>query len=173
MNKYLLTGQESERLLFRKLKQSDFNTWLAFHQDPRSFQFWNGMPKDPNEACQHWFDKAFYRYENKLGGMNVLIDKNTQEFIGQCGLLVQTVTETEELEIGYSMLPKFWRQGYATEAAKKCKLFAAENKFAKSLISIIHIDNIPSQKVALNNGMHLDKTTVYQNNPVHIYRVNI
>jgi ribosomal-protein-alanine N-acetyltransferase len=171
MSKLLLTGEETERLTFRKLEQADFNTWLAFHEEPLSFQFWKGMPKDPIEACQHWFDKAFSRYDNNLGGMNVLIDKRTNEFIGQCGLLVQTVDNIQELEIGYSILPKHWKKGYATEATQKCKTYAIENDLAKSLISIIHIKNIPSQKVAINNGMRLDKTTVYNDNPTHIFRV--
>jgi len=173
MNNYLLTGQETVRLRFRKLERDDFETWLPFHQDPRSATFWEGMPEDPIEACKHWFDKAFHRYENELGGMNALIDKKTDEFIGQCGLLVQTVDGIRELEVGYSVLPKYWRKAYATEAAQKCKAFAKKNTFAKSLISIIHVDNIPSQKVAINNGMHLDKTTVYDNNPVHIFRVQL
>jgi len=103
MNKYLLTGQESERLRFRKLERNDFDTWLTFHEEPRSFEFWGGMPKDPIEACEHWFEKAFHRYENELGGMNVLINKNTDAFIGQCGLLVQIVDGIQELEVGYSI----------------------------------------------------------------------
>lgn len=173
MNTLLLTGEETERLIFRKLELTDFDTWLAFHEEPLSFQFWEGMPKDPMEACQHWFDKAFSRYDNDLGGMNVLINKETNEFIGQCGLLVQIVDNIQELEIGYSILPKHWKKGYATEAAQKCKVYAIENNLAQSLISIIHIKNIPSQKVAINNGMRLDKTTVYNDNPTHIFRIVI
>ncbi len=168
---YLLEGQESARLKYRKLEKNDFDVWLPFHQNQEGNQFWVGLPEDPSKACEHWFKKAFHRYEKNLGGMNALIEKNTHQFIGQCGLLVQTVDGVEELEIGYSILPKYWRNGYATEAAQKCKEFARENNFAKSLISIIHVDNIGSRKVALNNGMHLDKTTVYDANKVDIYRI--
>ncbi|MGS0524795.1 GNAT family N-acetyltransferase [Zobellia nedashkovskayae] len=158
-------------MLFRKVHPSDFEAWLPFHEDKRSSEFWEGLPSDPKIACQEQFDRIFERYENNLGGMNALISKTSGEFIGLCGLLKQTVDEVDELEIGYSILPKYWKQGYASEAAIKCKNYAKEQSLAKSLISIIHINNLPSQKVALKNGMYLDKTTTYHNNPVHIFRV--
>lgn len=172
MSKFLLENQTSDRLIFRRLKPSDFEDWLPFYHDPRSTQYWEGLPADPIEACTSQFDRIFERYEANLGGMNALISKESGELIGICGLLVQTVDEIKELEIGYSVLPKFWLQGFAFEAAQKCKEFAFKNNFTESLISIIHVANIPSQKVAQKNGMHLDKTTSYKNNPVHIFRVN-
>lgn len=171
MSKYLLDNQTSDRLLYRKLTDSDFQDWLPFYNDPRSTQYWDGLPKDPVEACKAQFERVFERYQNDLGGMNALILKESGKLIGICGLLVQTVDNVQELEIGYSILPNYWLKGLASEAARKCKAFAFENNFSDSLISIIHVDNIPSQKVAINNGMYLDKTTVYKNNPVHIFRV--
>ncbi|RDY60831.1 GNAT family N-acetyltransferase [Flagellimonas nanhaiensis] len=172
MAKFLLENQTTERLQFRNLLPSDFETWLPFYHDPRSTQYWEGLPADPIEACQAQFARIFERYEENTGGMNALVLKTTGELVGICGLLVQTVDGIEELEIGYSVLPHFWQQGFAIEAAQKCKTYAFEHNFTDSLISIIHVDNIPSQKVALKNGMYLDKTTVYRDNPVHIFRVN-
>ena len=172
MPKYLLENQSSERLLFRELKPSDFEDWLPFYHNPKSTQFWDGLPIDPIEACQTQFDRVFERYEHNLGGMNALLLKETGDLVGICGLLVQEVDGIEELEIGYSVLPKFWLRGFALEAAQKCKDFAFTNDFSDSLISIIHVDNVPSQKVALKNGMRLEKTTIYKDNPVHIFRVH-
>jgi RimJ/RimL family protein N-acetyltransferase len=82
------------------------------------------------------------------------------------------VDDIQELEIGYSILPKFWNQGYATEAARKCKEHAFQNDFSDSLISIIHIKNIQSEKVARKNGMELDKKTIFKEMPVNIFRIN-
>lgn len=168
---YLLTGEESERLYFRKVQLSDFECWLPFHEDPSSSEFWSEENLSPKAACQKWFDNTFNRYKNNLGDMNALIDKNTGALIGQCGLLKQTIDNIQEVEIGYSLLPIFRNLGYATEAAIKCKSFAFEHKLAQSLVSIIHIENKASQHVAIKNGMSLDKTTTYKNNPVHIFRV--
>ncbi len=168
---YLLEGEESERLLYRKLVESDFDAWLAFHEDPSSMQYWPAPYEEPDVACRTWFDKVFYRYENNLGGHNALIEKESAKLVGMCGLLIQTVDDIEELEIGYSLLPEFRKMGFASEAAIRCREYAAKNDLRDSIISIIHEDNVPSKKVALKNGMHLDKTTTFKGIPVEIYRV--
>jgi len=167
----LLEGEHSDRLLFRKVVEDDYEHWLPFYHNPKSTQYWEGLPEDPVNACNQQFQRIFERYELGLGGMNALVLKETNELVGLCGLLVQEVDEKKELEIGYSVLPNHWRKGYAIEAAAKCKAFAQLHQLSKSLISIIHIANIPSQKVALKNGMHLSSSTTYKNNPVHIYRL--
>jgi RimJ/RimL family protein N-acetyltransferase len=174
--KYSLEGQETERLLFRRITEQDFDTWLAFCKYPDSLKYIFSREQlkveDPIEHCRIWFNKVFHRYENGLGGMNALIEKQTGEFVGQCGLLIQTIDDTEELEIGYSLMPSFRGKGYASEAAKKCKDFAFENHYATSLISVIVPENIDSIKVALENGMRLEKTTISNGDMVNIYRVN-
>jgi RimJ/RimL family protein N-acetyltransferase len=173
--KYSLEGQESERLLFRRITENDFDTWLEFCKYPDSLKYIFSQKQlaneDPIERCKFWFERVFYRYENGLGGMNALIDKTTNEYVGQCGLLIQTIDNVQELEIGYSIMPLHRGKGYATEAAKKCKLFAFENQFSDSLISTIHIENKASANVAIANGMKLEKTTVSKGDPVHIYRI--
>lgn len=172
MEDYLLDGYESQNLVYAKVTPAHFESWLPFYHNPKSTAFWEGLPEDPVVACQQQFDRIFERYQEKSGGMNALLLKDTLDLVGLCGLLVQTVDGIEELEIGYSVLPKYWQRGFAFEAAQKCKQVAFEKQWSPSLISIIHVDNLPSRKVALKNGMVLDKSTTYKNNPVDIYRVS-
>lgn len=172
MNNYLLEGQETDRLFFRKLQRTDFEAWLGFHQDKRTSEFWNGLPNNPQVACEQDFARTFYRYKNNLGGKQAVILKSTSELIGLSGLLVQEVDGVQEIEIAYSLLPKYWGKGYASEAAEMCRRHAFEHLNVTSLISIIQINNVPSQKVALNTGMLLEKLTEYGGNQVHIYRIN-
>ncbi len=173
MINYLLEGKETKRIIFRKLVPADFNQWLPFHQDPLSSVHWSGEHSDPHVACQNWFDATFYRYEKNMGGMNILMNKEKNYLIGQCGLLIQTVDGIQELEIGYSILPKYWNQGYATEAGRKCLEHVFDNRLSRSVIAIIHVKNIVSQKVAKNLGMSVDKITYYKTNPVYIFRINV
>ncbi len=168
--KYLLTNQETQRLKFRLLEPYDFNVWVDLFKEENVAEFLEmDIKSTPVELCQKWFDKSFHRYDNELGGMNVLIDKETNQFIGQCGLLVQTIEDVDRLEIGYSILPKFWNQGFAYEAASKCKNFAFENNYTDSLISVVHVNNIGSEKVALKNGMTFEKKI---NNNFNVFSIH-
>jgi ribosomal-protein-alanine N-acetyltransferase len=154
---YLLTDHETERLKFRLLTADDFEAWVPLFEANDVALFLEMDPKlSPRELCQKWFDKSLHRQENNLGGMNGLIDKATNQLVGQCGLLIQTVQDIERLEIGYSILPQFWGKGYASEAAAKCKDYAFTNNLADSLISQVHVNNIASEKVALKNGMTIE-----------------
>ena len=78
-----------------------------------------------------------------------------------------------EVNISYGIERQYWGKGYATEAAIKCKEFAFENNFADSIISIIHPDNTPSEKVALNNGMKLHKKVdgQFHGMPANIFQI--
>jgi len=155
---YLLTGQETERLKFRILQPDDFDTWLPMFKADNIAKFLDlDATLSEFELCKQWFEKAFNRYDHNLGGMNVLIDKKSDQLVGQCGVLVQMVEDIERLEIGYSVLPKFWGRGYASEAALKCKNYAFEHNFSDVLMSMIHVDNISAKKVALRNGMTFEK----------------
>jgi ribosomal-protein-alanine N-acetyltransferase len=169
--KYLLHDQESERLVFRAVQESDFPAWLAFHQDPRTSEHWISQKESPERECEKWYEKQRYRYENNLGGMNALVAKEHGRLVGYCGLLVQMVDENIELEIAYSLLPEFWNKGYALEAAKHCKDFAFRHNLAPSLISIISLSNVPSANVARKIGMEIEKTTTYNDNTVHVFRI--
>lgn len=172
-SKLILEGQETARLRFRNVREDDFDTWLQFCEDPSSLQyFWfaDGI-EDPKEKCRIWFERVFNRYKNELGCLNVLIDKASGEFVGKCGLLLQTVDDIKELEIGYSMMPQHRQKGYASEAAKYCRDYAFSNNLTDSLISIIHPDNASSANVARKNGMTVDKQTMFNTSPANIFRI--
>jgi ribosomal-protein-alanine N-acetyltransferase len=169
---YSLQGQASARLDFHPVSEVDFAEWLPFYQDPRSSAHWSyASAEEPAVRCQQWFASQRYRKANQLGGLNTLREKGSSALVGYCGLLVQTVDGLPELEIGYSLLPSHWGRGYATEAALTCKAFANTHHLAQSVISIISMTNVASQRVALNLGMHVEKVTWYAANEVSIFRV--
>jgi RimJ/RimL family protein N-acetyltransferase len=170
--RYLLEGQKSKRLSYRKLEETDFNWWMEFASHPEAIRYFDFSENiNPDDFCRLWFNKVFDRYKNDTGGYNVLVEHENGEPVGMCGLLVQEVDDIKELEIGYSLHPAFWGKGYASEASQKLRDFAFANNFADSLISIVHVDNSRSANVALRNGMTPEKTTTFKGIPVNIFRI--
>ena len=168
---YLLNGQETGRLIFRNVSLDDHNERIEFFKDPGTSIHWQYEKEDPETECRKWYEKQLQRYANNEGGMNALIEKASGKLVGHCGLLKQKVDDTDEVELAYSLLPAFWNKGYATEAAIKCRAYAFANDLSPSLISIISLTNIPSEKVAIKVGMRLDKPTFYKGNAVNIFRI--
>ena len=166
-----LLNLSSQRLNFRKLTSKDVSEWMEFFGSDKALEF---LPFEKNnkDQCADWINRQiFVRYPLDDLGLYAVIEIESGKLIGQCGLLRQEVDGKEELEIGYHLIPRFWKKGYATEAAVAFKNFAFQNNLAESLISIIHIDNINSQKVAERNGMKQEKQTVFREMPIYIYRI--
>jgi RimJ/RimL family protein N-acetyltransferase len=67
-------------------------------------------------------------------------------------------------------MPKFWGNGYATEAARAVKS-EGFRRGAKSIISLIHTGNVPSQKVAIRNGMMNEKNVTFKGFDLFVFRV--
>ena len=83
MMKFLLINQETDRLKFRQLEDSDFENWLELFNDDETAQLL-GMTEynSPRKKKKKWFEWTFDRYENNLGGQNVLISKEDNKLIG-------------------------------------------------------------------------------------------
>jgi len=70
----------------------------------------------------------------------------TGEFVGVCGLRPYRPAE-DIMELGFHLLPKFWGQGLATEAARAVILYAFDKYSAKKLAAGHHPENLTSKKV--------------------------
>lgn len=151
---------ETNRLLLRKLTQSDFNDLCRILQDEDVMYAYEGAFND--EETQNWLDKQLTRYQEDGFGLCAVILKETGEMIGQCGLTMQDIPGERGLEIGYLFRKEYWHKGYATEAAIACKEYGFQVLKAEKVYSIIRDSNTASQNVAKRNGMVYEGTIVKQ-----------
>lgn len=164
---------ESSRLITRFLKPSDISIWADFYEDKDAVEFFSSFGLKSNiEQAKYMIDKQLDRYSNNRFGHQALIEKETNNFIGVCGLLTQEVDNIVEIEVGYHIFKKYWGKGFAPEAAKLFIDYAFENDLTNSVISVIDTRNLKSQKVAEKNGLIREKQTKYSDGEdVYIYRI--
>ena len=84
------------------------------------------------------------------GGLWCIRSRSTSDFLGLV-LLLYTDDDTE-VEFGYRLLPKFWSQGYATEAGRAVVNHAFGDLGLTALCAIVHPDNLASSTVAKKLG---------------------
>ena len=165
-----LVELQSERLRFEPYTISDFYFVKSLLQDPRVMRFISpdGKPYSDEQTIE-WFERQLARYETgRQTGLLKLMTHDKDEPIGHAGTLLQELDGSMELEVGYWLSPKHWHMGYGREAAARLMQYAF-SQGEKEIISLIHPDNIPSQRVAKANGLHWDRDTEYEGMMVSVY----
>ncbi len=142
---------ETPRLILREMNQGDFPALCAILQDGEAMYAYEGA--FDNAEVQAWLDRQMDRCRRWGFGLWAAVLRQSGEMIGQCGLTWQPWREGEVLEVGYLFQRAFWHRGYATEAARACMDYAFQALGAEEVCSIIRDTNLPSQRVALRNGM--------------------
>lgn len=142
---------ETPRLQLREMSFADMQPLAAILQDERVMYAYNGAFSE--EETLAWMQKQLRRYREFGFGLWAVLKRDTGEMIGQCGITMQEYRNTQVPEIGYLFAYKHWHQGYATEAAIACREYGFKTLHFDALYSIIRDTNIPSQNVALRNGM--------------------
>lgn len=142
---------ETRRLLLREMTREDCPALCAILQDPQVMYAYEHAFSD--EEVRQWLDRQLARYARYGFGLWAVIERASGQLIGQCGLTMQDWSGREVLEIGYLFRRDRWHRGFAIEAASACKAYAFETLCAQEVFSIIRENNLPSQRVALRNGM--------------------
>ncbi|WP_124099408.1 GNAT family N-acetyltransferase [Ruminococcus sp. Marseille-P6503] len=142
---------QTERLILREMTMGDFTDIAAILKDERAMYAYEHGFSD--SEVSEWIQRQLDRYEKYGFGLWAVILKESGELIGQCGITMQDAGGREVMEIGYLFNRRFWHNGYACEAAGACRSYAFEKLGAQEICSIIRTNNLPSQRVAIRNGM--------------------
>ena len=159
------------RLRFERVTQAHVVEWTSFFEGNAFIHF---IGQDPSLApavlAQMWVDRQMKRYAENGHGHLAAYDENN-ELVAMSGLLRRDLDEGEWTEIAYSVKPKHWGKGYATEMAKHWLKYGMEVRKEERLISLIHADNIASKKVAQKAGLQYVRDTVCKAMPANVYAI--
>ena len=160
---------DTERLVLRKMEIADTDYLMGIFSDPVAMRYYPGT-KSRQEA-EAWVRWTLDSYRDHGFGQWVAILKDSGDFAGQCGLTVQEVEGTEEVEIGYLFLRKYWGRGLASEAAVAARDHGFRTLGYGRLISLIDPGNLASRRVAEKVGMKLEKEVEKWNKNICVYTI--
>ena len=159
---------ETKRLILRYFIPSDIDRLAKIVADPEVMRFSETGVKNRAQA-EDFLDWMLYHYQKYGFGLYAVIDKESSELIGYCGLLLWTLDNHREMEIGYRLATDYWGRGLATEAAKAVRDYGWQLTKSDRIICIIEPTNYNSIRVAEKLGMKYEKDTVFKNIKVRIY----
>lgn len=143
---------ETERLLLRQWKQSDFETYAAYYENAETAHYVGGV-MDRQKAWRHMASLAGH-WALKGYGIWAVEEKASTKLVGAIGLWQPE--GWPELEVGYWLVAEAQGKGYAKEAVLKAREFAYGELGAKTLVSYIDPSNEASKYVATSVGAKND-----------------
>ena len=146
----------TERLILRPITQDDFANWRSILSDAETMKHYPAPYDDA--GVQRWISWTLDNYDRYGFGLWAIILKDTGEFIGDCGITMQSINGQTLPEIGYHIHKAHWRKGYASEAARCCMAYAFDTLGFPAVYSYMTDSNAASYGVALKNGMKLVET---------------
>jgi ribosomal-protein-alanine N-acetyltransferase len=142
---------ESERLVFRRLKESDAPEVFKLRSNPENMKYIpRPLLKNEEEALAMIHMMNAKIDENTDINWGVCL-KNTDTIIGFMGFY-RTQPEHYRTEIGYMVLPEYEGKGYVTEAVKTMLNYAFNSAGFNTVNAVIDPANSGSEKVLLKNG---------------------
>jgi len=151
-----MTPPATRRLHLRLLRDSDLPALSEMFADPEVMRFGLHGTLTPEQTVD-WLRDHRERFDpDGPWGFRALIVKDTGEYAGHAGLLNQTVEGVDYPEVGYWLHRAHWGKGYATEAARAFRDHAFEVRGFDHVVSLILPANLPSQAVAVRNGMEFE-----------------
>ena len=146
---------ETERLVLRRLTLNDAPFIVELLNEPSFLRYIGDRGVKTLQDARHYLLKGPIASYAVLGfGLYLVFVKDTGDPIGICGLLKRETLS--DVDIGFALLPRFCRQGFASEAAAAVLKHAREDFGLKRVVAITSPDNGASARVLERIGLRFE-----------------
>ena len=129
---------QTDRLQLRQLEQSDAGFILRLVNEPSWLRFIGDRNVHSVADAQTYLREGPQRMYEQFGFGLWLVERRADGVpMGMCGLIKRETLD--DIDIGFALLPEFWRCGYAFEAA------AATLRHARKALGLARVVAITSQ----------------------------
>lgn len=160
---------ETERLVLRMLRESDFESYAQMCGDPEAMRYigdgqaltrplaWRNLAL----MIGHWSLRGY--------GLWAVEERASGALVGRVGFW--NPEGWPGFELGWLLRRSSWGKGYATEAARAALQFAFTEMGRPQVISLIHPDNAASIRVAERLGERPAGSAEVLGTTVLVYRI--
>jgi ribosomal-protein-alanine N-acetyltransferase len=161
---------ETERLYLREFRVDDAEDMFNLNSDFEVIQYTGDVAFKTIQDAKILIEN--YDHYQKYGfGRWAVIEKETEEFLGWCGLKYSE--EKDEYDIGYRFFKKHWNKGFASESSLACLEFGFSKFKMKKIVGRVMLENIASIKVLEKIGLSFDKYFDFDGQKGGIYKIEL
>ena len=162
---------ETDRLLVRQYVEEDAEAFFRLNTDPEVLRYVPDQAlQSVDQARQLLIDHPIADYRKHGFGRGACILKSTGEQIGFAGL--KHLEELGGVDVAYRLLPAYWGQGLATEAARESVRYGFAELGLRRIIGLVMPENIASARVLEKAGLRYVETTTFWGHQFSKYTVD-
>lgn len=160
--------KETERLILREFDLSDAQAFYELNLDEEVMRY------TADEVFATFDESAelirnYKEYKKSGYGRWTVVLKETNEILGWCGL--KYIESVQEVDLGYRLHKRYWKNGYATEASKASLAIGFEQYGLDLIVGRTMRENAASIKVLEKTGMTYWKDFDFEEHPGVYYRI--
>jgi len=174
-----LTHLQTHRLILRQWCESDIEPFSAMNRCDQVMKY---FPRHYSAEESENFVAAMTQHIEQFGWGNWAVEvPGVSPFIGYVGLSEPATWHpcANSIEIGWRLSSNYWKQGYATEAARQVLHYGFEQLELPEIISFTAKSNTPSlavmQRIGLrHNGESFEHPRIADDDPLRhhlVYRL--
>jgi len=141
---------ETPRLIVRQYTMEDAADFFALNSNSDVMRYIR--PVKTRKECDAFLQDNIHFYElNPKFGRWATFERETHKFVGSFAI-IPIEEESENIQIGYALMPSEWGKGFATELVRHGKQYFFDMHNSDTLYAITEQLNVASQKVLLKCG---------------------
>jgi ribosomal-protein-alanine N-acetyltransferase len=168
---------ETERIILREILETDVTGMFELDSSLEVHKYLGNNPATTIAESKKNIGFIRSQYMEHGIGRFALIEKETGLFMGWSGLKLN-IGEKEKLngftnfiDVGYRLIPRFWRKGYALESAIATLEFGFKEMKYDIIYAAADTENIGSNKILKKIGLQFVNEFEYEKVRVNWYQL--
>ena len=160
---------ETARLFGHRLVPDDFDVLHEMHTNPAVMATLGGVRTE--DETRQTLARYLNDWQHDGFGLWALHSKSDRRFVGRGGLRRVFIGGSNEVEVGYALVPEFWGQGLATEIATASVQVAFDDLGLPDLVAFTLPTNLASCRVMEKCGFTFQRDIIWKDLPHVLYRL--